>query len=192
MFLVIGCPGTTFPWAHKAGQHLSFSRSNQKLLVSMIQGSQPLEDMQCVCMLGSSELKIDTNYSSVKRSLGASRNFLVGSNLQHWQNPLIWVFATMASHPDLATDHRWWGSAYTCLTKSGWKAHSSEFRMQKRIATDINEKGTKRDCLIQTLPPQILSWESQHSQKYNLTVALHPDLKSQNDRCRGTPEMLSY
>ena len=27
--------------------------------------------------------------------------------------------------------------------------------MQKRIATDINEKGTKSDCLIQTLPPPI-------------------------------------
>lgn len=30
-----------------------------------------------------------------------------------------------------------------------------KFRMQKRIATDINEKGTKSDSLIQTLPPPI-------------------------------------
>lgn len=53
--------------------------------------------------------------------------------------------------------------------------------MQKRIATDINEKRTKSDCLIQTLPPP--NPQLRKSQESNLTVALHLGLRSQNDRC---------
>lgn len=52
------------PLGRRSCQHFHFSRSNQKLLYSVVQGSQPLEDMQCVCMQVFSGLKY-SNYSSV-------------------------------------------------------------------------------------------------------------------------------
>lgn len=56
MLLAIGYPGTILPWAHELPLS-SLQRVKSETLDLTVQGSQPLEDMQCVYMLGFSGLK---------------------------------------------------------------------------------------------------------------------------------------
>lgn len=115
-------------------------------------------------MLGFPGLK-DNKYSSVESLLGASRNFLTGSNLKHRQKPTDLVSCHSSTSPRFTyrpqMTREW-------LHISDWIRLKNTFRWGSGCRKGLRQTFVKREqkgtALFRHILTQFLNWESQGSQ----------------------------